>query len=373
MMNREELKKTLKTPKGALIVLIVLAAAAGIVYGGHWFFWRLTHATTDAAYVKADIVNIAAEVPGKVVEVLVREGDSVKKGQVLYRIDPDQSDRKLALAEAEKETGLAKRERYRAELTHARASIPAAIDTARSALQASREQQVKAEANRLYWEKQHQRFKDLAEREVIGKARYDEVENAWKVARAELQTAQFQVKAAESRLAEAEASRALIGKAEAAFKEADEGTRQSEVSVRLARLGRSWCDVVAPQDGVVARRFAEAGDFASPGKLLVGIYNPATRYVEARFEETKLKYLVPGKEVDLYIDRSPGAPVKGIVQSIYPASAAEFAIIPRDVTAGEFTKVIQRIPVKIRIADLDKHPELFPGLSVEVAVQRSIL
>jgi len=373
MKMPEVIKEKFSGPKGILIILAVIVAVVSIAYGGRWFFWRLTHATTDAAYVKADIVNVAAEVPGKVIEVLVKEGDTVKKGQLLYRIDPEQLDRKLALAEAEKETSLAKKARYKAELDHARAGIPASIAAAQSALMASREQKEKAESNHRYWQKQHQRFKDLAEREVIGKARYEEVENAWRVAQAELQTARFQVKAAESRLAEAEASRALIEKAAAAHREADEGAKQADASVRLARLGRSWCEVVAPQDGVIARRFAEAGDFASPGKHLVGIYNPSTRYVEARFEETKLKYLAPGKEVDLYIDRSPGTTIQGTVESIYPASAAEFAIIPRDVTAGEFTKVTQRIPVRIKINDLEKHPELFPGLSVEVAVQRPVL
>ena len=102
----------------------------------------------------------------------------------------------------------------------------------------------------------------------------------------------------------------------------------------------------------------------------MGIYNPATRYVEARFEETKLRFLHPGKEVELSVDSVPGNTLTGTIIYVVPASAAEFALIPRDISAGEFTKVVQRVPVKISVDNLTNHPELLPGLSVEVIVAR---
>jgi len=109
---------------------------------------------------------------------------------------------------------------------------------------------------------------------------------------------------------------------------------------------------------------------ATPGRPVIGVYDPASRYVEARFEETKLRHLAVDKGVELRVDRLPGVHLTGRITLLGPASAAEFALIPRDVTAGEFTKVTQRVPVRIAIDDLADHPELVPGLSVEVVVAK---
>jgi len=353
---------------GRIFAALVIIAA--LIYGGRWLYWRLTHVTTNAAYIKADMANVAPEIPGKILSIAVKEGQTVRAGQVLLHIDPEQMDRQMGLAEADLASLRSRTERYHAELHQARLSVPAAIAAARSALVVAEKQQLKARANLDHMQLQYQRFKRLYDKEAIGKARFDEVETAWRSADADYSTAEAQVRLAVSRLAEAEASRAVITKAQAATREVEDGIDKAEEARKLARLYRSRCEVKAPIDGIVARLLVREGDYATPGRPVLGIYNPETRYIEARFEETKVRYITPGKKAEFIVDNFPNRTLTGRVVVVTPASAAEFALIPRDVSAGEFTKVVQRIPVRISIDDLQNRPDLLPGLSCEVFIDK---
>ncbi|NOZ77741.1 MAG: HlyD family secretion protein [Acidobacteria bacterium] len=350
------------------IVLVGLLIAA--VFFGKWVVWRFGHVTTDAAYIKADIAHVAPEVPGKILSIEVKEGQRVTKGCVLLRIDPSEYDRKVGEAEAALAQVIAVRDRHVHDLQLARRKVPAVIDAARAGLAAAKTQVAKADANKDHWEKQWARFKRLLHEKAIARSRFEEVRTAWTAAVSGAAAARAEVRLARARLAEAKAARAKIASAASAVAEAEKGIARAREVLSMAKLARSWCDVRAPISGLVARIMVKPGDFATPGRPMVGLYNPATRYVEARFEETKLRYLRDGKRVELTVDALPGTRLTGHVVLMAPASSAEFALIPRDITAGEFTKVTQRVPIKIRIDDIEKYPEIVPGLSVEVAVSK---
>lgn len=369
-MDEKREKEQLSLYRKIIRVIAVVLILGGVVYAGHWLIWRIGHVTTNAAYIKADIANVAPEVPGKIICVSVSEGQRVSPGHILLKIDPEEMGSRVSLAKADLAAINAKKKRYEAELKLAKESIPATIAAARAALDASYRVMAKAQVNRNHWGSQYRRFEKLVKQGVVGESRFEEVETAWNAACADYDASQAQVRLAKARLVEAEASLSVIEKARAAVQEACDGIVKAEEALALAQLNHSRCDVKAPIGGIVARVLAEEGDFASPGRPVVGIYDPATRYVEARFEETKIRFLDSGKEVELTVDSMPGRPLKGRIVHVVPASAAEFALIPRDVSAGEFTKVVQRIPVKISIENLENHPELLPGLSVEVIVAR---
>ena len=349
---------------------MILILAAAMLYGGRWLYWRIGHVTTNAAYIKADMANVAPEIPGKILSIAVKEGQTVRAGQVLLHIDPEQMDRQVGLSEADLASLRSRKERYQAELHQARLTVPAAIAAARAALAVAEKQQLKARANLDHMQLQYRRFKKLYDKEAIGKARFDEVDTAWRSAEADCSAAEAQVRLAASRLAEAEASRAVITKAQAAAREVEDGINKAEEARKLARLHRSRCEVKAPIEGIVARLLVREGDYATPGRPVLGIYNPETRYIEARFEETKVRYITPGKKVEFIVDNFPNRTLTGRVVIVTPASAAEFALIPRDVSAGEFTKVVQRVPVRIAIDDLQNRPDLLPGLSCEVFIAK---
>jgi membrane fusion protein, multidrug efflux system len=351
--------------------VVVLALIIGLLSCTPWLYWRLTHVTTDAAYVKADMASVAPEVSGRITAVLVKEGEAIRQGQVLIRIDPEQMERQVGMADAELASVYSRLARYRAEWDQANEMIPATIGAARAALDAAREQKIKAEANLNHRVLMHKRFKELYANEVIGKAKYDEMETAWRAAEADSRATAAQVALCEARVKEAEATRSLITKSEAAYHEVADYVNKAKEAQKLARLSQARCEVKAPIGGVVARILVREGDFASPGRPVVAVYDPATRYIEARFEETKVRYITPGKSVAFTTDHDPDRALTGKVISLTPASAAEFALIPRDISAGEFTKVVQRIPVRIAIEHLEQQMNLVPGMSCEVAISRN--
>jgi membrane fusion protein (multidrug efflux system) len=353
---------------GRAVLIIILAVV--LVWCGQWLYWRVNHVTTDAAYVKADMANVAAEVPGKITEVCIKEGQTVVSGQVLFRIDPEQFDRQVNLAQADLTGLLSTKDRSQAEVHQAVQTVPATIDVARAAIDTALGQKAKAQANLDQWTLTNKRFKELYAKKTIAKAKYDEVETSWRAAGEDLNAATAQVVLAQARLREAEASRAVITKARAATREVSDHITKAEEALKLVRLTRSRCDVKAPISGVVARVLVREGDFVSPGRPVLGIYNPQSRYIEARFEETKVRYISAGKKVVFTVDNRSDHELTGKVLFITPASAAEFALIPRDVTAGEFTKVVQRIPVRIAIDNLENHSDLVPGMSCEIAIAK---
>ena len=353
---------------GFLLAVMIV----GGVISGQWFWHRLTHVTTDAAYVKADMASVAPEVGGRILEVLVREGQRVTAGQALVRIQ----DEDLHHREEQAQAKVAEMERQilrrQAVLDRTRATVRASIEAAEAAVAAARQQLARSQANLEYVEAQERRMQALLLRDVISRSQWDQVHAGAQAARAEVAASKDQVVLAEARLIEAKAARHTIDEAEAALEETRAGIEQARAALAQIQWTRGRTEVRAPITGVVARVFVRDGDFAVPGRPLVALYDPASRYVEARFEENRIAGLRLNQEAELKVDALPGLVLRGRIRRITPAAAQEFALIPRDVTAGEFTKVTQRVPVELEILDLERHPEVVPGLSVEVAVKKKV-
>ena len=365
-MKREAVVRGVKIALVAVLVVIALLVAV------RWLAWRLGHVVTNAGFVKADITLVSPEVPARIEKILVDEGDRVTPGQLLVVLDRASLDDQVKVAEGKVAVMEGKVARYRAKLSLARREVPARIRAARAALEAARRTEDRARAREEYLRRQRDRFRGLLEDEAIGRARYEEIETGWKAAAAELAAARAGVAAARARLAEAEAARAKIAEAEGALAEAEGGLAAARDALSLARVARDKAEIRAPVGGVVARVFPEPGDLATPGRPVVAVYDPTTLYVEARFEETKLRHLRPGQLVTLELDALPGKPLRGRIRVIHRAAAGEFALIPRDVTAGEFTKLTQRVPVEISFlpGERDRWEKLLPGLSVTVAARK---
>ncbi len=350
------------------IVAIVLLAA--LLVSGRWLVWRLGHVVTNAAFIKADITQVAPELPARILAIDVVEGQRVEAGQILMRLDSRVFDDQEKMAAAAVGHLEAKVERYKAKHERARREVPALIEAARQALLAAEEQERRARSQEEFLAKQKARFAALLDEQAVGKARYEEVEAGWRAAHAAAAAAAAKVGAARAKLREAQAARARIAEAAAAWKEALAGVSEARQGLALARVQQAKAEIRAPVAGVIARLFPKPGDLATPGRPVVAIYDPETIYVEARFEETKLRHLRPGQRVVLTIDAFPSETLYGTIRLIHRAAAGEFALIPRDVTAGEFTKLTQRVPVEIELEDAAKALPLIPGYSVEVAAHK---
>src|SRR3984957_19422150 len=340
--GRWSLKRRLIAAAG----LLFLAAAAG--YGD--YYWRTGRflVSTDDAYVQAHSVLISPKVSGYLSEAPVDDNQSVKAGEVLARIDPRD---------------------YQTALDQTRANVaaaPAAIDTLNQQIvqqklvvEQGRQQVASDQAALVYSQQDFQRYTQLAK-------------DGWgPVQRAQL--AQADIREKDARLqhdtAVVAAAEKQIGVLQAQLSQADATLAQQQAIEHQAELNLSYTTITAPVDGTVAVRTLRVGQYVQAGTQLMAVVPLQAVYVVANYKETQLTDVRPGQPVAIDIDTFPGTTVRGHVDSLAPASGQEFALLPPDNATGNFTKIVQRIPVKIVLdADSPLAKLLRPGMSVEPTI-----
>jgi membrane fusion protein, multidrug efflux system len=338
--KKERIRKTLIA--GAALALLATASWYG------WDYWSVGRflVSTDDAYVKADNTTIAPKVSGYLNQVLAGDNQHVKSGQVLARIDD--RDFRVALDQAKADVAAAD-----AAVASKRAQLEvqrAVIDAASATLDVD-------QAARVFTAQENKRYTDLA---ATG---YGSVQNAQN-ARARDNTAAAAIERDKANLASAQKQVELL-KAEVA--QAVAANARARALQRQAELNLSYTTITSPIDGVVGNRTLRVGQFVQAGTQLMSLVPSDGAYVVANFKETQLGKVRAGQQVDIEVDMFPGKAVHGHVDSLAPASGQEFALLPPDNATGNFTKVVQRIPVKIV---LDGHDaDLRPGMSVTPSIQ----
>ncbi|ANM03366.1 EmrA family multidrug resistance transporter protein [Rhizobium phaseoli] len=331
--------------------VIAAALLAGAAFAGdfgyrYWTVGRFIESTDDA-YVKADYTIVAPKVAGYIRQVLVNDNDQVKSGQVLARIDD--RDFQAALSQA------------RADVKAAEAAITN-ID-AQIALQQSVIEQAKATIDAS------QASLDFAVSDAARSARLI-TNGAGTQSRAEqTQSARDQAAAAVER--DRAALVAAENKVPVLRTEREQAVAQRDraaAAARQAELNLSYTDIVAAVDGTVGARSIRVGQYVTSGTQLMAVVPLHAVYVVANFKETQLTYVRPGQSVEIKVDSFPDIAIKGHVDSVSPASALEFSLLPPDNATGNFTKIVQRIPVKIVIDDEALSGLLRSGMSVEPEV-----
>lgn len=332
-----------------LLGLLIAAVLCGGAYAGwqYWTVWQY-EVSTDDAYVQADVVAIAPQVAGKIASLFVGDNEPVKAGQILAVIDPrsyqaavDQANAAVQQAQATIKTNQAQI----AEQQSAVAEIEATL--------------VADKAAEVYAQQNNERFGQLAKRG------YGSVQNAQQ---AESQIASARAVIAKDQAA-LDAARKQITTLKARLDLAKAGLEQSKAVLEQAKINLGYTSIRAPADGVVGNRTLRIGQYVVPGTNLLAIVPLAKTYVVANYKETQLADVRPGQPVSVTVDTFPDAVVRGFVESIAPASGQEFALLPPDNATGNFTKIVQRIPVKIRIDPRDPLAgRLRPGMSVTATI-----
>jgi membrane fusion protein (multidrug efflux system) len=346
-------------------ILPVIALAA-LGYGGYkaydWFVEGRFLVSTDDAYVGADTAIIAAKVSGHIVEVDVAQNQKVRAGDLLVRIDSGDYQLAVDAAKAKIGTQDATIERIGQQME----AQKAAIAGAEAQVAQSKAQRASAEADQQRAELEFQRSQKLADSNFGSQQRLEQ---------ATADRARTIATLAGSKAAQSSAEAALIGAK--ANLEVMQAERQEAVATRAelvnaeqkAERDLSFTEIRAPFDGVVGNRAVELGQFEQPGARLMALVALDSAYVDANFKETQLGDIHPGQRVDVSVDAMNGRVVSGVVKSVSPASGAEFALIPPDNATGNFTKVVQRIPVRISLDPAaTRDGGLRPGLSVVVDV-----
>jgi membrane fusion protein (multidrug efflux system) len=340
------------TPKAGKInvrKLLMTGAAIAALAGSAWYgfdYWTVGQylVSTDDAYVQADNTTVAPKVSGYLHQVLVGDNERVRAGQVLARIDD--RDFKVALDQA------------KADVAAAEASIAskqAQLDVQQTVIAAAKATIDVDTAAKTFTNQENKRYTDLA---ATG---FGSVQNAQQ-AQSRNAGAEAAILRDTANLASAERQVDLL-KAEIA--QAVAASARASALQRQAELNLGYTTITAPIDGVVGNRSLRVGQFVQAGTQLMSVVPVEGAYVVANYKETQLTDVHEGQAVDIAIDMFPGKVVHGHVDSIAPASGQEFALLPPDNATGNFTKVVQRIPVRIALDATDNPTiELRPGMSV---------
>lgn len=365
-----------------ILILLIMVLAVGLF---RFIRHRLEYALTDAVFVASDsLTEIGFDrVSGVLTELPVNEGDRVKKGQLLARIDPQRyrlEVKKLAAAvqtAVEKRAALQlKRQRLQQEFELRTKLATEEIRRVGRQQQAAAAKVASLQARIDQLQRDHQRMVNLFAQQVIPRQKLEQSSTQLEAARAERLALQRDQQAFNPVRKAARLQRQLSRVQQQQLLELDRDLAAAAAGVARLRSMQEKAqqdladtELRSPLDGRLAKRFINLGGDVTPGRAVMALVDPQDIYIIALLEETKLEGVEPGAQVLIRIDAYSDQQWQGKVEQVLPASAATFALAPRDISAGEFTKVAQRIPVRIRITggSLDK---LRVGLGGEVEIRR---
>jgi membrane fusion protein (multidrug efflux system) len=333
---------------GLAVATTVFVAASTATTPERWIS-RLRSTATENAYVQADITPISPKISGYIVEVAIQDHQPVKAGDVLFRIEDSDYRARVSQAAAGVATRRAMLSNLASRIEQQRAIIDQAIAARRGA---------EAEAHRAALD--FARFGELRARNFVSQARLDQAEAEHLRNRANVAQAEANVAAARRQLDVLQSQRPQL------LAEVDAGL----AALRLAEIEHENTVVRSPSYGRVGEREARVGQYVRPGTLLVAIVSQEP-WVVANFKETQIAAMQVGDAVNISVDGIRGTVFEGRVESLSPASGAQFALLPPDNATGNFTRIVQRIPVKITFDPGQPGVErLRPGMSAAVSLNR---
>jgi membrane fusion protein (multidrug efflux system) len=328
--------------------LAVTALGVGANYGWNWWTVGRFYEHTDNAYVQADIVNVAAKLQGYVREVKVADNQPVKAGDILAVIDDEDYAAKVAEARAAVEAKRTAIEVSEKQLAYQRSMV----EQAQAGVAAS-------DADRNRARQDLARYRNLAAGEFASRQKLETTEADARKADATTAKSRAALAAERDRIAMIEADR----------RQAEAALKQAEAALATAEIARDDTVIRAAVDGVVGNRSVQVGQLVRPGVQLMVLVPLPDVFVVANFKETQLRRMRPGQKVTLEIDAFPGRPIEGRVDSFAPASGSQFSLLPPENATGNFTKIVQRLPVRISVPRDNALSGLIrPGLSVVASV-----
>ncbi len=332
-------------------LVFIIAVVILVLVTTRWIFWegRPGWKGTDDAYLTADVTPVIARVPGYIVDMPVQDYQKVHAGQLIAQLEYDDYQATVDRDQASVATAIAQADTLLAQEKLQQANI-----------QAAQAQVASTSANLA------QNGRDVARQEKLLTTGSSTVE-----AKERLDTTRAQLVAQlDQNQAQVAAAQRQLRVLAAQYDQAVANIAQQKAILRLARINLGWTHIVAPQDGVIAQRQIKPGQYVPAGGQLAFLTPMPHVWVIANFREVQITHMHVGQKAEIRVDAYPGWVLRGHVQSFSPGSGAVFALLPPDNATGNFTKVVQRLPVKILIDDppADLRDRLWPGLSVEARV-----
>nr|WP_285316985.1 HlyD family secretion protein [Providencia rettgeri] len=343
-------KIKLKINKNVALAITAIAVLMGGLLINKFAIKKNAQNTNDA-YIRADISRISPQISGVVTEVLVQDNQWVKEGELLAVIDPREFTVALSQAAAQEQSARARQDDAKANLTRQQALIAAAEAQLQSA---------KAELQFAHQEK----------------IRYHKMANTGAGSQQAAQQATTRVQTMTASVAQAEASlkaaQNMLQILEAKQADSNAELTLAQAKKAMAELNLSYTRITAPISGVIGKKSLRVGEFVKPGDALMAIVPQNKLYIIANYQETQLENITHGQVVDISIDTFPGQILKGYVDSIAPASGVSFSPIAPENATGNFTKIVQRIPVKIIFDNNTDHAAMMDALRVGMSADVTI-
>ena len=342
-----------KTIMGVAAAFLVI----GMAGGGWWWYLSALLVNTDDARITGTIVSVSPKIPGRISEVLVKEGEQVKAGQLIAKIDArdavvqrKQALAALAVAQANYDQTVA-------------GSRPQEIEQASAVVAQTQAGVEQARANLNNAEKNYERMMTLYTHHAISTSERDSAETAYLVAKEGLNATQQATVGANQKL-----SLSVAGSREETIRAAANQIKQAEAILEATNLANEYTDIVSPVEGIIALKNINPGEVVTAGQTLFSIVDNKDVWLNARIEETKIGKIRLGQKVDYTIDGYPGHKFVGTVYEVGMATNSTFALIPTENASGNFTKVTQRVPIKISLPDNVDGTVFRPGMQAVVDI-----
>ena len=345
---------------------IALAALAALAWGGREVWSRFTHVHEYDARIKATMMTLSSKVNGVITAIPVREGDRVEAGQVLAQLDDRIPALRMRALEAELAGLEAERRRLEAERRMLDAQTSTRMRTRESDVHASEAERGALLADLDLARSELRRARALHERRVVSRHALDQAEARLRRLEGELRKADAETRTAEGQMAEAEADRQRLDVLDTELAMLDHRSARLLAELEQQRVEVDNRVLRSPTVAVIDRIFVEMGEFMNSGRRMILLHDPRELWVEANIKETELRRLRVGQPVAVSVDAWPDTPFQGRVERIGHATTAKFALLPTPNPSGNFTKITQRVPVRISLPHNGER--LLPGMMVEVNI-----
>jgi membrane fusion protein (multidrug efflux system) len=342
-------KKTALTFKRVLLlVVLAIALVLAVVYGAHWWTVGRFIESTDDAYIGGDVTVIGPKVSGYITELKVTDNQLVHAGDLLVKID----DRDYLAALNKAEGAVAAQEALLANLEATEQLQYAVIGQAKASIDATNAETVRSRDDQA-------RYQKLVSQAAVSVESAQRADATFKTAQANGAKAQASMLATQRQIAVIATQK----------QQARAALMQAKAERDMAQLNVGYTELRAPVDGVIGNRRARVGAFAAAGSQLLSVVPVSGLWVDANFKEDQLAHMVPGQAVTIHADVLPGREFHGHLDSLAPATGAQFSVLPPENATGNFTKIVQRVPVRILLDQADGTlGNLRPGLSVTAEV-----
>jgi len=357
---------TRKRTQKWLFVIFAFGILVGSFYGIRWLHYYITHASTDDATVEGDLISVSSTVSGKIRLLPIQEGGQLKKGQLIAQLREEDYQAQVDVAAGVVQSINASLNEAMADVLLVQEKTAKDVQRAEAVLYASQARYKEAEANMQLATLDFKRIGKLYKSKTVSASEMDKAQAGYELSQARLATAEEEINENRAKLKVARANMREVTLKQRRVESLNGKLKEATAELAAAKLKLAHTTITSPIDGVVAKKISHIGEVIKAGQPIAVTVDLNNIWVEANLEETQVEHVRLGQSVDLKVDAYPNTEFTGKVINIGAATASKFALIPDSRSAGNFTKVTQRIPIRIEV--VDPAEQLRPGMMVTIGI-----